>query len=94
VRHHGRRQLIQIFQRAGFVVDSATFFAALLFPAIALDTLHERMFKPEAPFRSDINSLGWLNQSLYRVFSSERWWLRRLDFPFGASLLLIAAKPP
>ena len=94
VRRYGRRQLIEVFQRAGFVVDRATFFNALLFPAIALDTLHKRMFRPEALFRSDIKPLpGWLNQSLYRVFSSERWWLRRLGFPFGASLLLIATKP-
>ncbi len=93
VRRYGRRQLIQVFQRAGFVVDRATFFNALLFPAIALDTLHKRMFRPEALFRSDIKPLpGWLNQSLYRVFSSERWWLRHLGFPFGASLLLTATK--
>jgi SAM-dependent methyltransferase len=94
VRRYGRRQLIHVFQRAGFVVDRATFFNALLFPAIALDTLHKRMFRPEALFRSDIKRLpGWLNQSLYRVFSSERWWLRHRGFPFGASLLLIATKP-
>jgi len=94
VRRYGRRQLVEAFERAGFVVDRATFFNALLFPAIALDTLHKRMFRPEAMFRSDIGPLpGWLNRFLYWVFSSERLWLRHLGFPFGASLLLVATKP-
>ena len=64
VRRYGRRQLIQVFQRAGFVVDRATFFDALLFPAIALVTLQKRMFRPEALFRSEIKPPAGLAESI------------------------------
>jgi SAM-dependent methyltransferase len=93
VRRYGRGQLINAFQGAGFVVNRTTFFNALLFPAIALTILHKKLFKPEDLLRSDLKPLpGWLNQTLYRIFSSERVWLRRMGFPFGASLLLTASK--
>ncbi len=37
-------------------------------------------------------TISALNGLLGRIFSVESWWLRRLNFPFGVSIVCVAKR--
>lgn len=77
-------------RRAGFVVERVTYFNTALFPAVALvrllgrlrGTRNHDLRRPPAP----------INRMLAGVFALERHVLRRVDLPFGASVLLLGRR--
>jgi len=92
--HHKRRyrkaDYLKLFEAAGLRVTRASHFNAALFPPIALVRLvmgkggsggGEAL--PPAP----------LNGLLRWIFAAERHVLRRLDIPFGVSILVVAERP-
>ncbi|MBI2204116.1 MAG: class I SAM-dependent methyltransferase [Candidatus Rokubacteria bacterium] len=87
-RRYTRRALIRLATDAGFLIDRATYFNTLLFPALAVVRLVGRLqgrnghdLKRPAPI---------VNRLLERVFAAERHLIRRVALPFGNSILLLA----
>ena len=37
-------------------------------------------------------TIGALNGLLGRILGAESWWLRRMNFPFGVSIICVAKK--
>jgi hypothetical protein len=37
-------------------------------------------------------TIGALNGLLGRILGAESWWLRRMNFPFGVSIICVARK--
>mgnify|MGYP002389850317 CR=1 FL=1 len=90
-RRYRRDDLRRVIEQAGYVVKRATYFNTWLFPIMAGTILWERTMVPKNRFRSNVRPIPFtINTALNRIFASERWWLRRGDFPFGGSLLCLA----
>jgi len=98
ISHHKRRytsaSLRQAVEHAGLTVERQSYVSTLLFPVIFIGRqwlkvlLHFRDVQTE----NDLHP-GWSNGILRWIFEAEIPILRRMDMPFGASLLCIALKP-
>jgi len=100
ISHHHRRyvrgELRSVLEGAGLVIERLSYFNTFLFPPIAAVRLARR--GPVAPeqARSDFAigaSRSRLNGMLGRVFAAEAALVRRVDLPFGVSLLGLARRP-
>jgi len=108
LNHHHRRytarQLRDVVLKAGLVPERITYFNSLLFPIIACVRLAMRLknffittfgSNRRSPARTDFErNIPSMNGFLKLIFASERYFLRRFDFPIGTSLLCVASKTP
>ncbi|KAF0094219.1 MAG: type 12 methyltransferase [Puniceicoccaceae bacterium 5H] len=93
--HHFRRYEAPVMpsrlQAAGLVPECYTYFNTALFPLIALiRRLKNQQAKPGddlAPPPAPVNML------LKQLIGSESWFMPRVRFPFGLSLLVLARRP-
>jgi SAM-dependent methyltransferase len=94
--HHQRRYGLDGFRQlvagAGLTVRRATHFNTLLFPPIAAVRLAKQAFGAVGGDDESMPS-PLVNGFLKHAFAAERPLLRRMDLPFGVSLLVIAQKP-
>jgi len=95
ISHHRRRYtLTELTQRlgdAGLTVERAsyaniTFFAPILFGRVLMRLTGLR------PASENNITIGALNGLLGRILGAESWWLRRMNFPFGVSIICVARK--
>jgi SAM-dependent methyltransferase len=98
VSHHKRRYtsrtLREAIERGGLTVERQSYVSAFLLPVIFLGRqwLKVVLRFREANTENDLHP-AWSNGILRRVFESEIPILRRMNMPFGASLLSVARKP-
>lgn len=96
LNHHCRRytrpQLKASLAGAGFEVEWSSYFNTLLFPPAAAVRLGRKALKREDTANSDFDITA-ANGVLRRMFSSERFLMRRLSLPFGLSIAAVARKP-
>jgi SAM-dependent methyltransferase len=98
VSHHYRRytaaELRAKLHEAGYTIDKLSYANTLLFPLVWAGRLALKVSgkADEVSSENDLHP-AWMNRVLARVFSSERPMLRRVNFPFGVSLLAVAARP-
>jgi SAM-dependent methyltransferase len=94
VHHHKRRyhraELVAKTKAAGFYVTEATYFNTILLPVIACVRWTERLRPRRVEADLDVPS-HFINQTLYRIFASERRFHRHFAAPFGVSLLLVGS---
>lgn len=104
VNHHFRRyaasRLRALLRSAGFEVLKLSYFNTFLFPPVAVLRLGYRLLglnraKRPGELCSDFSlpSRGWLNELPRRIFTAEKGWLQRRNFPIGVSLMAVCAKP-
>jgi len=97
-RRYTRRELRSKLESAGFELRKATYVNALLFPLILPLVLLKKQRERWLPIEGDTGTNlthrvpRLANQVLYRVFAAERHLLRRISFPFGHSILVVAVK--
>lgn len=94
--HHQRRytarELRERVQQARFEIEHVTYFNSLLFPAIAMVRMLERML-PSRTTGMDLTLPNKIvNMVLQAILSSERHFVTWAAVPFGVSLLAIARK--
>jgi trans-aconitate methyltransferase len=93
VRRYTRKQIKQKIGQAGFRTSKVSYFNTFLFLPIVLVLLAKRIFLPQSMYESDFKEVPrFLNMVLAKIFASEKWFLKHVSFPFGASLLVIAQK--
>src|SRR5215207_1698571 len=96
ISHHRirytKKQIIERLQTAGFTVERATYANFTFFVPILVGRMLMKLtgVKPES--ENNVNVSG-LNGVFGKLFSAERHWLRRFDFPFGVSTIVVARKP-
>ena len=99
VSHHFRRytapDLRSKLVAAGYTIDKLSYANTLLFPVVWGGRAVLRLSGRSGDVSSE-NDLHprWTNAALAAVFAAERPLLRLVNFPFGVSLLAVAARPP
>jgi SAM-dependent methyltransferase len=86
-----KRQIVDRLEMAGYTVERATYANWTFFaPILAGRTLMRVTgIKPESENNITISAL---NGVFGKLFASERFWLRNLNFPFGVSIVVVARK--
>lgn len=96
ISHHRirytRKQIVERIEKAGFTVERATYANFTFFaPILGGRTIMKLTgIKPESENNVNISALNGL---FGKLFSSERFWLNRFDFPFGVSIVVVARRP-
>jgi SAM-dependent methyltransferase len=86
-----REQIVERLNAAGFVIERATyanitFFLPILFGRFLMKVTG---IKPESENNVNISAL---NGIFGKIFSAEKYWLNKANFPFGVSIVIIAKK--
>ncbi len=86
-----KKQIVKRLKQAGFIVERATYANWTFFvPILAGRTIMKITgIKPESENNVNISAL---NGFFGKLFSSERFWLKRFNFPFGVSIVITAKK--
>ncbi len=100
VSHHKRRyekeELRLKLVQAGFAIEKLTHFNTFLFPPIFVYRSIRNLFPMEENNMTNEMSIGrghW-GKVLGAIFGTERFFLKRSNFPIGISLLAICRKVP
>ncbi|MDT7602086.1 MAG: hypothetical protein QOF61_83 [Acidobacteriota bacterium] len=95
VSHHRRRYTLAEararVEAAGLTVERATYANLTFFAPILLGRLIMRATGLRPASENNVN-VPALNGALGRLFGAEAFWLRRFNFPFGVSAVLVARK--
>ncbi|HYR77144.1 MAG TPA: class I SAM-dependent methyltransferase [Pyrinomonadaceae bacterium] len=95
ISHHRRRYTLPDLKRklreAGLTVERATYANLTFFAPILMGRLLMRLIGWRPASENNI-TISALNGLLGRIFSVESWWLRRLNFPFGVSIVCVAKR--
>ena len=100
--HHRRRynktELIAKLERCGFAVNKSTYYMFFLFPVLATMRLLSKIFHNKKHEKDDIQTslelktIPFINNVFLASLRLEKHLIRYLNLPFGASLLVLAAK--
>ncbi len=86
-----KKQIVERLEKAGFEIERATYANWTFFaPILGGRTLMKITgIKPESENNVNISAL---NGIFGKIFSAEKHWLKRADFPFGVSIVVVAKK--
>lgn len=86
-----KKQIIERLQKAGFEIERATYANWTFFaPILAGRTIMKITgIRPESENNVNVSAL---NGIFGKLFSAERLWLRKFNFPFGVSIVITAKK--
>ena len=95
--HHRRRyaasELRNKLTRAGFDVERISYYITFLFFPILIMRFFQSIFKRSVqPKTSHIILPRWVNSLLIGILAIERFILKRMNFPFGVSLVCLATR--
>ena len=91
VRRYTRGQFLGLLSQGGFRPQQVAWTNSLLFPVAASARLASRVLHGLESKDSDAGvKVGALNPLLVRLFEAERRLARKVDMPFGLSLLVVA----
>lgn len=86
-----RKQIVERIEQAGYTVERATYANWTFFPPILAGRVLMRLtgLKPESENNINVSAL---NGIFGKLFSAERFWLKRFNFPIGVSIVVVAKK--
>ena len=95
ISNHRRRytllELKQKLRSAGLTVERASYANITFFVPILIGRGLMRLTGLRPASENNI-TIGALNGLLGRILGAESWWLRRMNFPFGVSIICVARK--
>lgn len=97
-RRYNRTELITKLERCGFVVKKATYYMFFLFPVLSMMRLLSKIFSNKKHEKGDIQTslelktIPVINNAFLASLRLEKYLVRYLNLPFGASLLILAEK--
>src|SRR5437588_10621500 len=95
ISHHRRRytraELNDAIERAGLSVDRSTYANITFFLPTLIGRLIMRVTGLTPESEANIN-VSALNGILGWILGAESWWLRRMSFPFGVSIVCVARR--
>jgi len=91
-RRFTKKDLVDLFKGAGFIIKKATYTNVFLFLAILIKKLFE-VFEKRNSEKSDLKSLpNWQNLFFLKFFQMENFLINFFDFPLGSSVLIVGRK--
>lgn len=95
VSHHRRRytlpELKGKLQQAGLSVERASYANISFFGPILVGRLFMRVSGLRPASENNIN-VGAFNKLFGKLLGAESWWLNRMSFPFGVSIICVARR--
>ncbi|PYS23699.1 MAG: methylase [Acidobacteria bacterium] len=95
ISHHRRRytlrELKQRVTDAGLSIERATYANISFFLPILIGRLLMRVTRIRPSSENNI-TIGAVNGLLGRILGAEGWWLQRMNFPFGVSIVCVARR--
>ncbi|HXI74434.1 MAG TPA: class I SAM-dependent methyltransferase [Pyrinomonadaceae bacterium] len=95
ISHHRRRytlpELKEKLRGAGLTIERASYANFTFFVPILIGRVLMRLTGLRPVSENNI-TIGALNGLLGRILGAESWWLRRMRFPFGVSIICVARK--
>ncbi|OGF34301.1 hypothetical protein A2482_00725 [Candidatus Falkowbacteria bacterium RIFOXYC2_FULL_48_21] len=92
-RRYTKTRLLSIIEEAGFQVERTSYFNTILFPIIGAIILFNRLFNTRAKHETNMKRLPKiLNTGLIKMLLLEAWLLKKITFPYGASVICVAKK--
>jgi hypothetical protein len=91
-RRYTRERFSSLFPDSTFNIIKLTWFNSILFGPAALVRLARKISGFDKPAPDLSTPPAPVNATLRGLFSLERLWLSRFNFPFGLSLLCLAQK--
>ncbi|MDX6402570.1 MAG: hypothetical protein QOH70_25 [Blastocatellia bacterium] len=95
ISHHRRRytltELKKKLEEAGLTTERATYANITFFAPILIGRVLMRLTGLRPASENNI-TIGALNGLLGRILGAESWWLRRMNFPFGVSIICVARR--
>lgn len=95
ISNHRRRytlpELRQRLGEAGLTIDRASYANITFFVPILIGRVLMRLTGLRPASENNI-TIGALNGLFGRILGAESWWLRRMSFPFGVSIICVARK--
>lgn len=98
VRRYDKNALIAKLEQSGYFVDKATYFMFFLYPLLAFMRLLSRVLdyhksrKEEITGSLEFKTVPLINDFFLALLRLEKYLIRNLDLPFGASLIIVARK--
>ena len=93
LHHHKRRytsrQLKKILGNNGWEVKYISYFNFFLFPVALIERLKQKIFPSKVDTGLKMPNL-FLNNILKNIFRLEKYFIGKLSFPFGLSIILLA----
>jgi SAM-dependent methyltransferase len=90
-RRYTRADLKSKLESAGFIINKISYFEPLFVPVLYFFRMLKNITHSES---EDWVALpAWLNKLLLFIVSSEKYLLRMINFPFGATVIAVARKP-
>lgn len=90
-RRYSKKALRKVVQDAGFTLKKLSYFNTILFPLILTFRI-SHIFRREVKSDFYLPIPSFINWILLSLFSMEKYFLRKINLPFGLSLLCIAKK--
>jgi SAM-dependent methyltransferase len=86
-----RQQIIERLNASGFEIERATYANITFFLPILLGRFLMKItgIKPESENNVNVSAL---NGFFGKIFSAEKYWLNKSNFPFGVSIVIVAKK--
>ncbi len=95
VSHHFRRYRVfqseDLIKQENLKIEKLSYFNFFLFAPIVLMRLAQKFYRPKRGSDFELNN-RFVNKILEKIFLLEIKFLRRVNFPFGVSLLAILKK--
>ena len=95
ISHHRRRYTLSDLKKrlaeAGLKVERATYANITFFLPILIGRVIMRLTGVRPASENNI-TIGALNGFLGWILGAESWWLRRMNFPFGVSIVCVARR--
>lgn len=86
-----RKQIVERIELAGYTVERATYANWTFFPPILAGRTLMKLtgIKPESENNINVSAL---NGIFGKLFSAERFWLKKFNSPIGVSIVVVAKK--
>lgn len=91
-RRYTRRQVADVVSGVGFSVHKLSYSVFVLFPAVVLRRLFEKLQQGEPKVKLP-RFRPWANRLLLAIMRCEAWLFRHMDLPWGSSVVCVAQKP-
>ncbi len=91
-RRYTKRQVVQLLTNSGFTIEKSSYSVFLLFPIVILRRLAEKLHRGPAEVKLPNVSSG-SNKALLMLMKLEASLFKRLNLPWGSSVVCVARKP-